>query len=443
MERRSFLKLAGLTGLALAAPTTAFRAEAAAPFAGPFLVQVNAAGAWDPNFHFNPTLRADHNRLYTQVRTVGRISCAPLVADPALLGLDGSYGYEAFLMTPEAFLTKYGARMTVIHGIDTTTNNHESGSRAIWSGKVQEGLPAIGALYASAVAAEQPVPYLSGGGFDATADLVPLSRVTNAGAIRKIGAPNVVNPDDPVAEQARFHTDDTQNRIYAAQFERLKAQRAAQRLPRAQLAMGGLALARANVGDLAKLQVPETLLTIPGYQMSDLQNFGQQAQLALAAFRSGVAAAASLTIGGFDTHSSHDREQPRQIMKLLWGIDYLMQQAQAAGVANQLVVMVGSDFGRGPAYNGSGEYSGKDHWPVTSAFAMGPGIPGDRVIGATDADQQVKDVDPASLATVDAGKGVRMKPEHLQRALRLKLGIAAHPNTQRFPLAGEDLPLFG
>ncbi len=63
---------------------------------------------------------------------------------------------------------------------------------------------------------------------------------------------------------------------------------------------------------------------------------------------------------------------------LLWGVDFLMEEAKKAGIDGQLIVVGASDFGRGPFYNGDGDGAGKDHWPITSLFAMGPGIAGGR-----------------------------------------------------------------
>src|SRR5690606_8508015 len=115
------------------------------------------------------------------------------------------------------------------------------------------------------------------------------------------------------------------------------------------------------------------------------------------------------------THGNHDRDQVRQIAKLLAGDDYFMQQAEAAGIADKLTIVIGSDFARGPGYNGDNEYAGKDHWPVTSMMMMGAGIAGNRVVGATDDAQYGALVDPASLAV---GKGSRLTPESIHLALR-------------------------
>jgi hypothetical protein len=72
----------------------------------------------------------------------------------------------------------------------------------------------------------------------------------------------------------------------------------------------------------------------------------------VAAFKAGMAVACNLNLGGFDTHGNHDRDQVLQIAKLLKGVDFLMKEAEMAGIADDLVVMIGSDFARGPGYNG-------------------------------------------------------------------------------------------
>src|SRR5690606_33850391 len=117
---------------------------------------------------------------------------------------------------------------------------------------------------------------------------------------------------------------------------------------------------------LKGLQLPEDPVSLPGYQLSDLQGFMQQSQFAVAAFKAKMAVAANLNIGGFDTHGNHDREHVRQLAKLLAGVDFFMQEAEAAGIADQLTIVIGSDFARGPGYNAAHDYAGKDHWPVTS-----------------------------------------------------------------------------
>jgi hypothetical protein len=438
MERRNFLKLSALCSLALAAPLVKRQVHADTPgYGGPFWLLVHAGGAWDPRFLFDPIASGDQNRFYTNMGSIGNIRFADYAVDLAAFGLDTTMGYETVLMSPRDFLTKYGSRITVVNGIDTSTNNHEAGTRATWSGRLLGEYPAFGAIVAAAKAKGQPMPFISAGGYDVTDHLVPLARAGSPDVLTKIAYPHIVSPSDPKSDH--YHTDDTVARIQRVRAERLTALRKASTLVREQAAMDELANARAASMDLSRLKLPAKLMEIAGNQLDDLERLNRGTQIALAAFQSGVAAAATLSLGGFDTHGNHDRDQPKQITKLLSALDYLFTQADAAGLTNQLYVIVGSDFGRGPTYNADNTGAGKDHWPVTSMLAAGPNIPGNRVVGATDGGLQALKVDPGSLAPADSG--VALTPEIVHTALRNVAGVADAETT--YPLAAQRLPIFG
>lgn len=434
MQRRRFLQAAAAAGLALTVPSVVRRVSAAEPFTGPFWVQVHATGGWDPTLLFDPKLSADHTRAYSEVGRVGNISFAPTSIDLDAMNLSADYDYQDRLLSNEQFLNRHGRRITVINGIDTKTNNHESGTRSIWSGQTAEGYPSLGALVAATHGAELPMAYVSSGGYDATQGLVGLTRVSSVSALTRIARPNLMDPQD--ADGDRFHSPDTWQRISRFQRERIQRLQQGEGLVRPRAAMNALEMARAADGELAKLELPEELVTLPGSELNDLQRMMQQTQIAMHAFESGIGAAATLSIGGFDSHANNDRDQRRQLAKLLTGIDYLLSYAEGLGLQDRLYVMVGSDFARTP-YN---DQNGKDHHPITSFFALGPNIPGDRVIGATTEDRLAFAVDQSSLQTVSSG-GVTITPTTIQRALRRAAGVDTALDAA-FPLGGAELPLF-
>jgi hypothetical protein len=418
------------------------RAQAQA-YGGPYWVMVNASGGWDPTFLFNPTMNATHNRRYTEIRQVGAIPFAPIPIDIAAMGLDAALPVETYaqhMMSNEAFLTKYGSRLTVLNGVDTSTNNHDSGTRTTWCGRIPEGYPTLAAMVAAAKAPEKPIAFLSAGGYDATQGLVPLTRIASAASMKRLAYPNRLDPNN-AQNQDLYHTLDTYNRIRAAQDERLTALQNAQQLPRLKAGMSQLYAARQSDNELESLEIPATLVDLPG-QLGDLERFNQQAQLALAAFKAGLAVSANLQLGGFDTHSDHNRGQSRQLAKLLGGVNFLMDQAAAQGLGDKLIVLVGSDFGRGPHYNAMGDNGGKDHWPISTVLAMGPGIAGDRVIGATNDEQRARPIDPGTLTAIDSG-GTKITPQLIHVALRRLAGLEGTEVANKFPLLGDALPLFG
>ncbi len=67
----------------------------------------------------------------------------------------------------------------------------------------------------------------------------------------------------------------------------------------------------------------------------------QQAQIALYAFKTGVAVSANLDIGGFDTHNNNDDQQTSQQMQILVALDYLYSQLEVMGIADKTYVLVG------------------------------------------------------------------------------------------------------
>jgi len=161
-----------------------------------------------------------------------------------------------------------------------------------------------------------------------------------------------------------------------------------------------------------------------------------QAEVAVASFTSGLAVSANLSMGGFDTHGNHDRNQARRLTQLLEGIDALWEQIEANNLQNNVTVLVGSDFGRTPFYNSN---RGKDHWNITSIMAMGAGIRGNRVIGGTDSLFEARKVNPQTLA-ID-NNGITITPQHLHVALRDLAGVPSDLDSQ-FGIQAELLPLF-
>ncbi|WP_373046855.1 DUF1501 domain-containing protein [Vulgatibacter sp.] len=419
MDRRDFLKLASYAGLSLGFPAVLPRsASAQAPYDGPLWVMVHAGGGWDPTSLCDPKgmLFADDpeamNRSYlaADIGTAGNLRYAPVGGN-------------------QLFFEKYASRLLVLNGVDTETNSHDSGTRNVWSGKLAEGHPCFAALVAAAVGPEKPMSFLTSGGYDFTSGLVAPTRTGNMGALTRIAFPDLM---DPANAESRFHTAATAERIAAAQRARLEALMAKQQLPLVRNEMNMLFNARAGENELRMLTefLPATL---------DTSNnpLKRQAQVAIAGYRAGITVAANLTLGGFDTHGNHDAAHIPRLQLLLEGVDFLMTEAEAAGVGDRVVVVVGSDFGRTPGYN---EGNGKDHWSVTSLMLMGPGIRGNRVIGSTDERHRPLAVNPETLQTDP--DGVRIKPAHVHRALRRLAGIEGADGSYGFPLPGEDLPLF-
>src|SRR5687767_8938236 len=127
---------------------------------------------------------------------------------------------------------------------------------------------------------------------------------------------------------------------------------------------------------------------------------------------------------------NNDTDQMKLIPEFLAGIAYLIRRAEELKIREKLVVVIQSEMGRTPEYNSG---NGKDHWSIGSVMFLGPGIRGDRVIGATDEKQFAVPLNPQTLAA-EKEAGIRVRPEHVHAALRQFAGIGEHPLSLKFPL---------
>ncbi len=440
MERRNFLQAAAATGLALSVPGATRSASAKGEYKGPFALFIHAGGGFDPIYLFDPTDNAEFKRGYTTNGKVGNISCATWTKDWERWNIDPNEApYGDYIFSPEEFLQRKGNLLTVINGVNSTTNNHDSGRRTIVSGKLQEGYPAMGALMAAAKAADKPMSFISGGGYDFTASLVAPTRTGSIDSFNRIVEPNHLNPGDKDTDF--YHTKATMDRIAKYQSERNASLRDAQKLPSIRRAIGELNLARVNDNELKNLKLPDELVELPGNALNDLERTLRQGQIIIEAMKTGVSVAGTVSVGGFDTHANHLSNQTRQLAKLLGAIDWIWDYAGQAGLQDQLTIFVTSDFGRGPHYNGPNDNDGKDHWPITSVLALGRGVKGNRMIGETTKEQLSRKVDPDSLDVDD--KGVEITSVEVVKAMRKVVGVDDTDPAQQFPLSGEDLKLFG
>ena len=446
MDRRSFLKVAAMTGLAVAAPRTA--RAAFTPYAGPFYVMISARGGWDPTYFCDPKPKGGpFNRLYDHDPAVDKVGPFKYADIPLAANLVGDAMALPYLMKSADFFTKHASNLVVVNGLNMQTNNHDRGVVTTWSGRGDGGYPNFAALVAASRAPGHPLAFISSGGYDGTGNLLPVTRLNSVTSFRKLAEPNRINPADP-NNLSTYVPQATYDRIHAAQQARLAAFKDKQHLPRIADSAGQLYVARGNLDTLSQVELPDTLVDIPN-EISDLERMMQQSQLAVAAFKAGLAVGVNLEIGGFDTHANHDTVQVRQLAKLMHGIDFMVQEATAAGIYANMVIMVGSDFGRGKGYNGVNPGDGKDHWPVSSAmFLSGDAglIGGGRVIGGTDdVDQLPLPVDPVTLDTleIDDPDGVVLTANHIHLALRELAGISEGAPAKKFELPGQIMPIFG
>ncbi len=296
MDRRSFIKLASLSGLSVVAPT-AFaglgtnRHTAFDPYTGPLLLSFQASGGWETRFHCDPKIQESANEgnprsHVTATEKIGEIEFAAEWPEEF-------YGGRGPEIT--AFYEKHAQRMTVINGIDQMTNGHDEGRTHTATGTLNMGHPTLGALMAGHYDPALPMAYLAFGGVTETAGVVARTRANNLDVLARVAFPELADPNNP---DSTYQPQPVLDMISAAQEERDQAVLAQQNLPRFKTSVNRLYAARAGSDELRKLQdyLPENV---------EGGIFGQ-IQVALAAYQAGLCVSAEFSMGGFDTHGNSD-----------------------------------------------------------------------------------------------------------------------------------------
>ncbi len=412
--RRDFLKLCSLAGLGFACPggVTSLFAETKEepPYDGPYYIVFNASGGWDTTYLMDPKGVGDINRLYKEgdILTKGAHKFAPTAK------------HKEGGMSNEEFFGEFGKELLVLNGLDYSVNNHSPGARYMATGKLDSlAFPTFAALVAACKGPACPLSFLTFGNYSATGNIVAMSRVPYLPSLERIANADCVEGNI----KSPYHDDFAQSRIEQALLEQNESRTAQPRLPRQERAESMLYAAQVNSKAMARV-TPHIPKENPKGRIA------QQAEIALASFKAGVCVSANLSIGQFDSHQNNDKDQLKLIPEFLEGIAYVLRRAVELGLREKLVVIIQSEMGRTPTYNNG---SGKDHWSIGSAMFLGPGIKGDRVIGATDEKQFHVPLNPQTLIT-DKEKGVRVRPEHIHECLRQFAGIAGHPLSKKFPL---------
>jgi hypothetical protein len=417
-NRRQFILFAGSAAATFTVGMSK-NSEAGCGAQVPFVITVQASGAWDPTFLVDPV--AD-NTAFTpftgaQIMTAGQIRYAPQYNAQAMTAAPYMVG-----ATPQDFFQKHAQKIIVFNGVDNATVSHDVGPRVAFTGSTREGQPSISGLAAGVQGKELPLAMFVAGGFASTGGLVPITRGGSLTLLRGLASPNrdLIHPDS-VDTILRAATRARDGRIIAGTT-----------LPRTSIAVQRILDSRSGALEDRFRQIADELQKATSVRAPNA--LGDAASGVLALMRSGATAAGHLSTGGFDTHTNHDNAHTTAMLRLLQGLDYIIDAAAADPTisARGLVIIVGSDFGR-TRYN---DAAGKDHWPITSMMAIGVGaaastIGGARVIGATTptgkngvAALPLKVTDGRTVATEpDDPQGFKLTAAHVQLALRNALGL--------------------
>ncbi|MET0390360.1 MAG: DUF1501 domain-containing protein [Polyangiales bacterium] len=430
LTRRRFILASGCTAASCLVDLRPLRAQDCGSQL-PFVITVQASGAWDPTFLIDPVSDDARFTPFTaaQIKTAGQIRYAPFDTTtdvvPYMVGA-----------TPQDFFAKHAQRMLVFNGVDNATVSHDVGPRVAFTGSTRDGLPTLSGLVAGLQGQNLPLAMFVSGGFASTGGLVPITRGGSLNLLRSLASPN----------RDGIHTAALDERLREATRARDARLIASSRSPRESSALEKVLSFRSGALEQRFGEIADVLQAASETRAPN--GLADAASGMLALMRSGATAAGHLSTGGFDTHDNHDdlnNGHRRALSGLLAGLDYIIDTAAADPTlsARGVLIVVASDFGR-TTYNDAG---GKDHWPITSMLAIGIGptveplIGGARVIGATTAAsgngmtaRAVKVVEGRTVVAEDGEPGAfKLTPAHVNLALRRAIGLC-ETNTPTDPL---------
>ena len=378
-------------------------------YRGPYLIRIHAGGGWDLSLYCDPKVNQPGEVPITDwsneadVLWAGNLPVAPIANNAATFD-------------------RLGHQILVINGVDTQTNAHQTGERHTWTGAANEGRPSITALFAAARAPDQPLALTSFGGFSATAGLVRPSQTPAYGLKR-------------LTQQRDASESELLERFRARGLDLLtESERNSPWLRHRTREYMLSHTSKEKLGALHEL-LPDELEQSEGVYKGE-SALKAQLQASLLAFKAGVAASAECSAGGnWDSHGEGEHSQISFIQALNNGLTYVWDLADSLEIADQLIVVVSSDFGRTPYYNSSG---GKDHWPINSYLIMADDpIWGGRVVGHTDEAQNASKISPSTLKVSSTGSIIY--PKHVHHALHHYLGIDDYARSVGYDFKNTEL----
>lgn len=415
-----------------------------------FWVQVHANGGWDQMLFCDPKFgpRQDQNGAFHSLDQLGQVAGIPYV---------DAYSLAAPQIRPVGpFFQEFGERLTVISGLDTSTNNHDVGTRYCMSGSLLEGFPIFAAQVAGVLGQGKVMPLVDISGYDEAGGLVAPVRLDYVGVPRitalqdtnKPSAGQWLNNTSTVSADSLVHPDALAS-IRAASRARLDRRQAAATLPARVRALEAWRRAILAVPGLAELEIPSV-------GSNGLSNTKALASMGIKAFRAGHAMSMTVSAGGpnLDSHGISDADHLAELTTVFEVARHVANEADALEVP--CIVVMSSDFGRTPVR----ETAGSGHWPIASMMLLQNSraaamdlLPRGVVIGGTTGPVE----GPSSLTTVlNARKihpkthafddtGVILTPSHVFKALRRVAGIAEADALRPFAIHvdGPELELGG
>jgi len=416
MNRREFVKAMAAGGVMMSMPTSFALANGAKP--NRYFVQIYVGGGWDVTSICDPkgnnvessSGRGPINKFETSaIRKSGNLRYAPM-ASGAISGTDWM----------DTVYKNHRNRILVLNGVNMLSGSHSQGQYYFTNGQNFPAFPTLCALHAAPYNGKTAVPYYSSGNIiSSTGGEVSKVSISSASAL------------DKLVESSNTQPSAIQKMMYTKRQELLDHLGYDPESPSAAETWRQFSESEAGTANIVAIKNK-----MPANPSSG-KLFNPEMVAALLA--SGECASAGFACGeNFDTHHDNDIGQSSKANSLFQQINYLWAELERHGIADKTTVMIGSEMGRTPWYNGN---NGKDHWATGSVIIMADGI-GNRMIGDSGRDLRPGKVNVDTLEPDE--NGIEITIQHIHRALRDRLGLQVGTAlNSKYPMPVESLSLFG
>ena len=327
-----------------------------------------------------------------------------------------------------AWFERWADRTVVVNGLSIAAISHQQSIRRVLTGSGTGRLPDLGAVVGAARGGLAPLGYadLANQSFllgavdaDEPSWTTQAARLGERDQLRQLIDPSAhpVATDDALGPYPLYAPSDAARaaiqRFLDAEGARHDAVRAGE------VGADRVAIDRIEARVRAQRLRDQAVPTARGLLNGAGASLANDAAVAVDGLARGVWQAVLLdSRQPWDTHVDN-AQQHGHWEATFQGLDALMSGLDAAGLLDEVMVVVISEMTRTPLRNAAG---GKDHWPWASAMLVGGGITrGGSVIGATDNGQIGQAIDLASGALDPAG--VIPTYQHLAAGILARLDI--------------------
>jgi hypothetical protein len=368
LSRRQLLQhLAGAAALGTLGGLSAVSQQAHAAAGDRKFLFFFASGGWDAT-PLDPKFAADG------VGAVDGTDMDPGTVRGQLGRLSWSAGPDRLAM--DRFFARWGRYTCLLRGVDVHSAGHDSGMQWMMTGTTASQRPDWPAILAANGITEYPMPHLVFSGPSFPGPLGAAVVRGGGGTLLRLIDGSLNGQVDVRAPVAPPPMDSMMDAFVYGRAARVAAGLEGPGRERADALLGNLERAMELEGRRF-----EAGLGAQGRGMFD------QAVMALEVMRLGLTRCAIVGIpGGWDTHGGN-QNVGRQLDGFFGDLDRLFEQMVrtpgqvAPRLIDEVTIVVASELGRTPRFNGS---MGRDHWPYTSMMVAGAGVRGDWVCGATD-----------------------------------------------------------